>query len=53
MFMSINSKKNWANGGATTQIRNGNERTSEERANEQQYEQKDSRMTELTIKRST
>ena len=53
MFMSINSKENWVNGEATKQIRNRKEGTSKERANEQQDEKTDSRMTELTIERST
>ena len=53
MFMSINSKENWANGEATRQIRNRKEGTSEERANEKQDEKTDSRMTKLTIERST
>lgn len=48
MFMPINSKENWANGGTTEQTRNANER-----ANEKPREQADSRTTEITIKRST
>ena len=53
MFMSTNTKENWGNGGTTEQIRNGNERTSERKSDKQQYEQTDSRMTELTMKPST
>ena len=30
--MSTNIKENWANGGTTEQIRNGNERTSERKS---------------------
>ena len=52
MFMSINSKENWANGEATKQIRNRKEGTSKEQANEQQDEKTDSRMTKLIIEQS-
>ena len=54
MFMSTNSKENWVNG--AEQLNKSETKTNEqakERANEQQYKQTDSRLTELTIKRST